>query len=219
MRKLTLVIGNKNYSSWSLRPWLVLRQAGVDFDEIRVPLYRPDSAAALAPLSPSGLVPVLHDGDLKVWDSLAICEYLNERFPDCRLWPDDMAVRAIARAVSAEMHSGFIALRSAMSMNLRGYYPDEGRTPECVSDIDRILAIWTECRQRYGVGGDFLFGRFSIADAMYAPVVLRFQTYAVPLEGSARAYADTLLALPALQEWIEASQGETEHVEMFDIYD
>jgi glutathione S-transferase len=219
MNKLTLVIGNKNYSSWSLRPWLVLRQAEIDFEEIRVSLYQPESKAALADLSPSGLVPVLYDGDLKVWDSLAICEYLHERFPERHLWPGGSDARAVARSVSAEMHSGFIALRGAMSMNLRGYYPDEGRTPGCLEDIARILAIWTGCRHTYGSGGDFLFGGFSIADAMFAPVVLRFQTYAVPLDGLARAYAEAIMALPSLQEWVEAGRNETEHVEMFDMYD
>jgi glutathione S-transferase len=219
MSTLTLVIGNKNYSSWSLRPWLLMRQAGIPFNEVRVPLYQPDSTASLSALSPSGLVPVLHDGDLRVWDSLAICEYLNESFPGCCLWPDNAAKRAIARSVSAEMHAGFLALRSCMSMNLRGHYPDEGRTPECLQDIARIVAIWNECRQVHGSGGAFLFGRFSIADAMYAPVVLRFQIYAVPLEGDARAYADNMLALPALQEWVEAGVKETERVAMFDMYD
>jgi glutathione S-transferase len=219
MHKLTLVIGNKNYSSWSLRPWLVMRHLGVAFDEVRVPLYRADSTDTLAALSPSGLVPVLHDGDLRVWDSLAICEYLAERFPDAGLWPDDAAARAVARSVSAEMHAGFGALRSAMSMNIRGHYPDKGRTPECLKEIARIVTLWSECRARYGAGGDFLFGRFGIADAMYAPVALRFRTYAVPLEGAARRYADTLLALPALRQWIDAALAETEHIPMFDMYD
>lgn len=219
MSKLTLVIGNKNYSSWSLRPWLLMRQAGIPFDEIRVSLYQPDSTAELAHLSPSGLVPVLHDGDLRVWDSLAICEYLNECFPECRLWPDARPIRAVARSLSAEMHAGFLALRSHMSMNLRGHYPDQGRTPECLRDIERIVDLWNQCRQTYAADGDFLFGRFSIADAMYAPVALRFQTYAVALEGQARVYADSLLGLPALREWVEAGIRETERVAMFDLYD
>lgn len=219
MDQLTLVIGNKNYSSWSLRPWLVMRHLGVAFEEVRVPLYRPDSTDTLAALSPSGLVPVLHDGALRVWDSLAICEYLAERFPEAGLWPDDPSARAVARSASAEMHAGFGALRSAMSMNLRGRYPGKGRTPECLKDIARVVALWTDCRQRYGTGGGFLFGRFCIADAMYAPVALRFRTYAVELQGAARAYVDTLLALPALQEWIDAAMIEREHIPMFDMYD
>ncbi len=219
MPPLTLVIGNKNYSSWSLRPWLVLRQAGIPFEEVRIPLYRPDTLDELKAWSPSGLVPLLRDGELKVWDSLAICEYMNERFPEHQLWPADAAARAVARSVSAEMHAGFMGLRSAMCVNIRARYPGQGRTPECLKDIERILALWSDCRARFGVGGDFLFGHFSIADAMYAPVVLRFQTYGVPLEGVARAYADAILALPALQAWMADALAETERIEMFDLYD
>jgi glutathione S-transferase len=216
---LTLVIGNKNYSSWSMRPWLVLRQAGIPFEEVRIPLYGPESAALLTAWSPSGKVPALHDGDIRVWDSLAICEYLNERFPDKHLWPLDAAARAVARSVSAEMHAGFDALRQNMVMNIRGRYPGQGRTPECLADVERILAIWTECRARFGGGGDFLFGRFCIADAMYAPVVLRFQTYGVALEGAARDYAEAVLALPALQEWVADAEAETERIDKFDLYE
>jgi len=219
MNPLTLVIGNKNYSSWSLRPWLVLRQMGVPFTEVRIPLYRADTLAELAAWSPSGLVPLLQDGELKVWDSLAICEYLHERFPEQHLWPADPAARAVARSVSAEMHSGFGALRQAMSMNIRGRYPGKGRTPECLKDIERILAIWVDCRARFGAGGEFLFGRFGIADAMYAPVVLRFQTYGVALEGVARDYADAILALPALHAWVADALAETERIEMFEKYE
>ncbi|HRH80998.1 MAG TPA: glutathione S-transferase family protein [Thiobacillaceae bacterium] len=218
MSDLTLVIGNKNYSSWSLRPWLVLRCSGIPFREIRVPLYRPESAPALADLSPSGLVPVLHDGDVRIWDSLAICEYLHERFPEHRLWPDDMRARAVARSVSAEMHAGFSGLRQAMCMNVRGQFPDQGRTPQSLRDIDRVLSIWTDCRARFGSGGGFLFGRFGIADAMYAPVVLRFQTYAVALSGAALDYANAVLALPALGEWVAAARAESERIEKFDLY-
>ncbi|ODU25685.1 MAG: glutathione S-transferase [Thiobacillus sp. SCN 62-729] len=216
MPSLTLVIGNKNYSSWSLRPWLLLRQAGIPFEAVRIPLYRPGATEELAKWSPSGKVPALHDGDLRVWDSLAICEYLNERFPDKQLWPADAAARAVARAVSAEMHAGFPALREHMSMNIRAQRPGQGRTPECLADVARILAIWTECRARFGNGGDFLFGRFGIADAMYAPVVLRFQTYGVALDGAARDYAEAVRALPALQEWVADGVAETERIEMFE---
>lgn len=215
---LTLVIGNKNYSSWSLRPWLVLRQAGIPFEEVRISL-RPELATALAAWSPSGKVPVLHDGDIRVWDSLAIGEYLNERFPEAGLWPTDRTARAMARSVSAEMHAGFGSLREHMSMNIRGRYPGKGRTPECLADVERILAIWTECRAQFGSGGDFLFGRFSIADAMFAPVVLRFQTYVVSLEGAARTYADAVLALPAMQAWVADAQAETERIEKYDFYE
>lgn len=216
MNPLTLVIGNKNYSSWSLRPWLVLRQIGVPFEEVRIPLYTPATVEQLARWSPSGLVPVLQEGEFKVWDSLAICEYLAEHFPAQRLWPQTPEARAVARAVSAEMHAGFSALRSAMPMNLRGYYPGKGRTPESLRDIERILTLWGDCRTRFGQEGAFLFGHFTIADAMYAPVVLRFQIYDVPLNDTARAYADALLALPALQEWIEEGQRESERIEQFE---
>ena len=218
MTPLTLVIGNKNYSSWSMRPWLVLRQAGIPFEEVRIPLYRPESAVELAAWSPSGKVPALHDGDLSVWDSLAICEYLNERFPDKQLWPRDATARAVARSVSAEVHAGFTDLRQNMVMNIRARYPGQGRTPECLADIERILAIWADCRARFGGGGDFLFGRFSIADAMYAPVVLRFQTYGVALTGAAKDYADAVLALPALQAWVADAVAETERIEKYELY-
>ena len=176
----------------------------------------PESAAALAKWSPSGKVPALHDGDIRVWDSLAICEYLAERFPEHELWPADAAARAVARSVSAEMHSGFTGLRENMAMNIRGRLPGQGRTPECLADIERILAIWTDCRACYGHGGDFLFGRFGIADAMFAPVVLRFQTYGVALEGAAGAYAEAILALPALREWVADGVAETERIEKFE---
>jgi glutathione S-transferase len=216
MPPLTLVIGNKNYSSWSMRPWLLLRQADIPFEEVRIPLYQPDSAAQLAAWSPSGLLPALHDGDIRVWDSLAICEYVNERFPDKQLWPADTAARAVARAVSAEMHAGFGALRRDMSMNIRARYPGMGRTPECLAEVARILTIWTDCRARFGSGGDFLFGRFGIADAMFAPVVLRFQTYGVALMGAAKDYAEAVLALPAMQEWVADGVAETERIGMFE---
>ena len=216
MPPLTLVIGNKNYSSWSMRPWLVLRQAGIAFEEVRIPLCQPGAEAELAKWSPSGLVPALHDGDVHVWDSLAICEYLHERFPDKQLWPADAAARAVARSVSTEMHAGFGALRQHMSMNIRARYPGMGRTAECLADIERIVAIWTACRARFGSGGDFLFGRFGIADAMYAPVVLRFQTYGVALAGAAQDYADAVLALPAVREWVTDALAETERIAQFE---
>lgn len=219
MSDFTLVIGNKNYSSWSLRPWLAMRVAGIPFREVRIPLYAADSAAALSAWSPSGRVPLLQEGTLKVWDSLAIGEYLAERFPDAGLWPRGLEARAVARSVSAEMHSGFAALRSAMSMNIRRRYPGSGRTPECLRDIERVLSIWHDCRTRYGEGGDFLFGRFTLADAMYAPVVLRFRTYGVALDGMAKNYADAVMALPALQEWVADAEQEAESIPKFDIYD
>jgi glutathione S-transferase len=209
---LTLVIGNKNYSSWSLRPWLVLKQAGIPFTEVHIPLYVGDWRERVLKHSPSGKVPALEHGAVKVWDSLAICEYLAEQFPEKQLWPADIAARAEARSVSAEMHSGFRALRQYMFMNIRRRMPTRGRTPETTTDIGRITAMWNDCRRRYAAGGPFLFGRFSIADAMYAPVALRFQTYAVEPGGAAQEYLRTLLALPSLREWIAAAHAEKESI-------
>jgi glutathione S-transferase len=212
MDDLTLIIGNKNYSSWSLRPWLLLKQAGIPFREQYLPLRSEAWQTQIRDLSPSGKVPALIHGDIRVWDSLAICEYLAERFPDKNLWPAAFAARAEARSVSAEMHSGFQALRQNMFMNIRRRMPTRGRTPESLADIERIVAIWNGCRARYASGGPFLFGAFSIADAMYAPIALRFETYAVKTEGAAGDYARSLLALPAMQEWVTAARAETEQL-------
>ena len=213
---LTLVIGNKNYSSWSLRPWLALKQAGIPFTEIYIPLYVGNWRERVLKHSPSGKVPALEHGTIKVWDSLAICEYLAEHFPEKQLWPADVAARAEARSVSAEMHSGFQALRQNMFMNIRRRMPARGRTPEVAADIERITAMWNGCRRRYAAGGPFLFGRFSIADAMYAPVALRFQTYEVSVDGAAGEYMRTLLALPALQEWIAAARAEKKSIPQYE---
>ena len=204
----TLVIGNKAYSSWSLRPWLLMRHTGIEFDEVRLPMFQDGFEEKIARYSGAGKVPVLVAGNVTVWDSLAICEYLAERHPQRQLWPADAAVRAHARAISAEMHSGFQALRSNMGMNVRRSFPGVTVTAEAASDIARIDAIWSECAQRYG--GPFLCGAFTIADAMYAPVATRFATYAVALSAPARRYADTVLALPAMQEWYAAARAETE---------
>jgi glutathione S-transferase len=212
MADLTLIIGNKNYSSWSLRPWLLLKQAGIPFQERYIPIRTETWFSLIHSLSPSGKVPALLDGSLRIWDSLAICEHLAERFPDKQLWPADRAARAEARAVSAEMHSGFQALRQNMFMNIRRRMPTRGRNPETLADIERITAIWNGCRTRYRDDGPFLFGHFSIADAMYAPIPLRFQTYDVRLDGAAADYARTLLALPAMQEWVTAAQNEKEQL-------
>ena len=216
MSEPTLVIGNKNYSSWSLRPWLAMRVAGIPFAEHRIPLYGPGSKDQILVYSPAGKVPCLADGDLRVWDSLSICEYLAEKHPG--LWPQDPAARALARSVSAEMHSGFANLRAKMSMNIRKRYPGLGRTPESLADVARIVSLWSDCRARYGKGGPFLFGAFSIADAMYAPVVLRFRTFEVELPVDCRAYSDAVLALPAMQDWIAAAMAETESLPQFELY-
>ena len=213
---MKLIVGNKNYSSWSLRPWIALKVAGIAFDEERIPLYGPESKQRILAFSPAGKVPCLVDGTLAIWDSLAICEYLAEKDPS--LWPREPAARAVARSVSAEMHSGFQNLRTHMSMNIRKRHPGKGRTPEALADIARIVAMWSDCLTRFGKEGSFLFGRFSIADAMYAPVVLRFRTYEVELPGACRAYADAVLALPAMQDWIAAAQAETETLPQFEPY-
>jgi glutathione S-transferase len=216
MARYTLVIGNKNYSSWSLRAWLLMKQTGLAFEEIRIPLYEGNYKDAIRKYSASGKVPALIDGDLAIWDSLAISEYLAEQHPELHLWPVEPARRAVARSISAEMHSGFGALRSNMSMNCRGSFPGVGRTVEVAADIDRIQRIWTECRERAGSRGSFLFGAFSIADAMYAPVVLRFKIYAVQLAPICRQYADTILGLPSLQQWVAEGKAETEVIPAFE---
>lgn len=207
---LQLVIGNKNFSSWSLRPWLLLKQAGLPFREIPVRLRQADTKAQILAHSPSGKVPALIDGDLTVWDSLAICEYLAEKasLNQVDLWPADPKARAEARSVSAEMHSGFAALRQQMSMEVAASRPGEGQTPEVLADIARIADLWTSCRERFAAAGPFLFGDFSVADAMYAPVAFRFHTYGVELPPLAAAYRDTLLALPAMQEWAAGARAE-----------
>ncbi len=216
MPPYTLVIGNKNYSSWSLRPWLLMKQAGLAFEEVRIALYVAGSKETLRKYGPSGKVPVLMHGAVTVWDSLAISEYLAEQHPELHLWPADTLQRAVARSVSAEMHSGFAPLRSKMSMNCRGFFPGQGRTVEVAADIERIQRIWTDCRERFASTGPYLFGTFTVADAMYAPVVLRFKTYAVQLSPVAQQYANSVLALPPLQEWIEAARAEAETIPAFE---
>ncbi|MEX0959191.1 MAG: glutathione S-transferase family protein [Burkholderiales bacterium] len=208
----TLVIGNKAYSSWSLRPWLLMSHCGIAFDEVRIPLYAQDSGARIRLYSAAGKVPVLIDGTTTVWDSLAICEYLAETHPEKRLWPMDRAARAQARSISAEMHAGFAALRNHMPMNVRRSLPGRGRAPEVMKDVERVISIWNDCRSRHAAVGPFLFGDFSIADAMFAPAVARLQTYQVELAGAAREYAGTILALPAMQRWYREALAEPETV-------
>ncbi len=214
---LTLMIGNKNYSSWSLRPWLAMKQMGVEFEEIRIPLYQPGSAAVICEYSPAGRVPILQDGDRLIWDSLAILEYLAERDAEKFWWPETLEARTVARCISAEMHSGFLALRQQMPMNCKARFPGKGRTPESESDIARVRQIWTDCRSRFGESGEFLCGAFSIADAMYAPVALRFITYDVELSPLEAQYRDVILALPALQDWVVAGLAETETLPQYDL--
>ena len=208
MTKPLLVIGNKNYSSWSLRPWLALHQAGLSFDEQAIPLYRRESKAALLRYSPAGKVPIPLHGECRIWDSLAIMEYVAEVWPKLGLWPEDRVTRAMARCVSAEMHAGFQAMREHMRMNLRAHLAGEGRHRLVELDIARISAIWRHCRQRFADRGPFLFGQFSIADAMYAPVAARFRTYAVELDPVCQGFVDTVLGLPAFREWLAAANEE-----------
>jgi glutathione S-transferase len=214
--QFTVIMGNKNYSSWSMRPWLVLKHLGLPFDEIVVPLYHGDYRRHLLRYSPSVKVPVLKHGEYAVWDSLAICEYLSDIFPDRHLWPADLHARAYARSISSEMHSGFQSLRQHMPMNCRLSRPGYGRTPDVYRDIERIVAIWTECRKRFIAKGAFLFGAFSIADAMYAPVVSRFNTYGVTLDGVAQDYVNTITNLPSIKEWYDAAQKEPYSIPAFD---
>ena len=210
MGDITLVVGNKNYSAWSLRAWLALKVTGAEFEEILIPLDQPNSRQEILKHWRNGKVPILkHDQNI-VWESLAICEYLAELFPEAGLWPTDTRARGIARAISSEMHAGFVTFCDAMPMNIRSRFPDEGRLPGVQEDINRIAAIWRRGRERYGQekAGPFLFGDFTIADAMFAPVVSRFRTYAVELGEIEQAYADAVWEHPAMQEWAKAAQTE-----------
>lgn len=203
---LKLILGNKNYSSWSLRPWIAMRHTGMTFAEEVIPLYEPGSREKILSYSPSGKVPVLIDGDMTIWESLAILEHLAEKFPKAALWPADEKVRAHGRAISAEMHAGFSALRRHCPMNMRRKRRKLSLTPEVAEDVRRIEMIWTECRGRFGGEGPFLLGAFSVADAMYAPVVSRFFSYDIGVAAAAEAYMATIMALPAWKEW-EAAGG------------
>ena len=208
MSKLHLVIGNKNYSSWSLRPWMALSMAGIPFNETVIPLDTPDTHRLIAEHSPAGRVPVLRHGRLVVWESLAIMEYLAETFPEKKLWPTAVSARAMARAVANEMHAGFGALRNACPMNLRRPRRALPLGEDVMANVRRIEEIWRDCRSRFGKGGRYLFGRFSIADAMYAPVVTRFDTYDIPVADDTRAYMAAILDSEAFRAWKEAALRE-----------
>ena len=212
---LTLVIGNKNISSWSMRPWVAAVAFNIPFTEVRLLLDQPDTATNIARYSHAGRVPVLLAGEMTIWDSLAICEYLAEQFPDKHMWPQDVAARALARSIVAEMHSGFQALRNDMSMNIQASLPGRGRTPGAQADIGRICEIWEECLARFG-HREFLFGGFSIADAFYAPVVTRFKTYGVALAPALQAYCDRVLAHPAVARWVNEALRETDPTPLHD---
>ena len=209
MTRLHLVIGNKNYSSWSLRPWIAMEMAGIPFDETLIPLDLPDTARLIAEHSAAGRVPVLRHGALVIWESLAILEYLAETFPDKGLWPEDTEARAFARSVSNEMHAGFAALRNACPMNLRRPRRKVPMSDAVLRDVARIEDIWRGCRSRFGRGGDFLFGQFSIADAMYAPVVTRFDTFDIDVRPDTRRYMEAVLATPAFAKWRSAALQES----------
>jgi glutathione S-transferase len=204
----TLVIGNKLYSSWSLRPWLLLKQLGIAFDEVLIPLDRPDTKAAILKHSPAGKVPILIEGDIAVWESIAIMDHVGEAYEDAEVWPRDPHARAMARSVAAEMHAGFTALRRECPMNLGKRFGVRDRGEGVARDVARITEIFREARGRFGSGGPFLFGAFSAADAMYAPVVTRLDTYAIPVDPVSREYMNAILALPAFQEWRAAALDE-----------
>lgn len=212
MADFTLVIGNRNYSSWSLRGWLVARIAGIEFDEIVVPLDLPETQPAIRKHSPSGRVPALLHRGLSIWESIAIAEYLNDLRPEAGLWPPSAAARAHARAISAEMHAGFADLRNGMPMNIRASFPGKGVTPAVRADIERITSLWRDCRKRFAGAfpGDegFLFGKIGAADAMYAPVVTRLRTYDVQVDSDTDAYCQAVLEHPAMQEWVSAARHE-----------
>lgn len=212
MARLKLVIANKNYSSWSMRAWVLLRELGIDFEEVQLG-FNPDvSVVGIERYSVAGKVPVLLVDGAPVWDSLAICETVAELFPEKHIWPSGKRARQVSRSVCAEMHSSFQAMRNSMPMNVRGKYAGKGMNPDTQRDIDGVVSIWEDCRKNFGEGGDLLFGRFSAADAYYAPVAMRFATYAVELSPVARAYAESLRALRSVREWTDAAKIETAFV-------
>jgi glutathione S-transferase len=213
---LHLVIANKLYSSWSLRPWLLMHALGIGFEETVIPMYQPDTKARMLSFGPTGKVPVLIDGDVTVWESLAIVEYLAETYPDKSVWPRDRQARAHARAISAEMHAGFQALRGACPMNLRARFAVPALTDAIKADVARIEALWRQTRQRFGAGGAFLYGDFSAADAMYAPVVTRLDSYSMPVAADTRAYMDSILAHPSFVAWRTAAFAEPWRIDHYE---
>ena len=208
---LKLIIGNKNYSSWSMRPWMAMKVANIPFEETVISLDASNFKHVVGAVSGTGKVPVLIDGDVSVWESLAILEYLAEKFPDAALWPADSAARAVARAISNEMHAGFLPLRRHMPMNMWRPVKERELTPEAEANVKRVETIWTDCRARFGakVQSPFVFGRYGAADAMYAPVVARFHTYGVGVGKVSRGYMEAVMALPAWREWYAAAIKES----------
>lgn len=214
----TLVIGNRNYSSWSLRAWLYLRLSDIAFDVVRIPLFTADWRERIDAYGAAGRVPILLDGDLRIWDSLAIMAHLEEAHPSALGWPAEPSARALARSISAEMHSGFMALRDELPQNLRVRRLLErgALSAACQDQIERVTRLWGECRERHGAGGDGLFGAWSIADVMYAPVALRFATYELALDDEAARYVRSVQSLPAIEEWVQAAKDELEHLDFID---
>ena len=221
MADFTLVIGNRNYSSWSLRGWLMVKLAGIDFEEIVVPLDLPETQSTIRKYSPSGRVPVLLHRGLPIWESLAIAEYLNELKPEAGLWPAALAARTHARSISTEMHAGFLDLRTNMPMNIRTSFAGKGMTPAVRADIERITGMWRDTRKRFAGSAakdnGFLFGAFSAADAMYAPVVTRLRTYAVKVDSDTDAYCKNVMAHPAMQEWVAAAKNEPWLIQQYEL--
>jgi glutathione S-transferase len=212
MAALTLVIGNKNYSSWSMRPWVLMKELGIPFEEKKLRFHSTEWDAEIARWSPSRLVPVLWRGDQSVWDTLAIAETLHEWFPEKGVWPREAPARALARSACAEMHSGFRDLRGSMPMNIRASHPGKGMSPAVQANIDRIEKLWKEARTRFGTGGPFLFGAFCAADAMFAPVATRFRTYGVKLSSESQRYCNAVLAAPGVRAWVDDAMKEKEFV-------
>lgn len=216
MAEFTLIIGSRNYSSWSLRGWLACREAGLDFDEEVIVLDRPDTATLIRRHSASGMVPILKHGPVTIWDSLAIVEYAHE-VGNKPLWPSDRAARAMARSAAAEMHSGFRELRQHMPMNIRANQPGRGMTAAVQEDVNRVTGLWRECRKRFGADGPFLFGAFCAADVMYAPVVTRLVTYAVALDKDSQAYVQAVMAYPSMAEWVTAAKREPWIIDKYEV--
>jgi len=212
-----LIIGNKNYSSWSLRPWLLMKVKNVPFNEIKVPLYIEGSKDKLLSFSPSGKVPAFeHEGN-SVWDSLAICEHIADLYPDNKCWPENINQRALARSISHEMHSGLLAIRNTLHMNCRKLITFKKISQELRTDITRVCDIWQYCRKQHSNSGKFLFGEFSIADAMYAPIVLRFNSYGIEVGDIEKEYMDNILSIPSLQKWIAEGIQEKEHLAEYEV--
>jgi glutathione S-transferase len=215
--KPVLIIANKAYSSWSFRPWILMRHFGIAFDEVAIPLAQENSGAEILRFSPAGKCPSLHDGNIVVSDSLAIIEYLAERYPHMPIWPRPMAARAQARSLAAEMHSGFTGIRSLLPMNMRREVKKRELTPEASADVARLERAFGQARREFGQAGAFLFGSFSAADAMFAPVVNRLHVYKVAVTPGTRAYMDAMMALPAWQDWSAQAQAETWIIDKYEI--